>query len=330
MKSGANRIDSILQDAIIALNNYFVYESLKVLNGYRGNLTNKVDADFFDDLHYLLGQYIKHNNVSDPNIKVYHLINKTFQTNDLNTREKIYFDIKNLVMDSWDQLTSGTKLEAIFFAINLARKLKFACVIGFDQEEFQLNQFVLTQGVHLTYGKINSTLFYSIVKSTCDVKEFDLCDRFIETNKQYLQENEKHNILLISYAYYNFKQNKYNDALKNLLITDFLSKTFETSNRILELKCYYHIDDFDLFDACSKRFFRFLNIQATLNDQIKNKGKSFIVVTKKLFKAKSDNNPIAILQEVEKFLNEVDDMIFQKPWILEQLNDFKKKWGFLD
>lgn len=329
MNKGAKRVgdsDTFLKEAINALNNYFVFESLKTLNAYKTNAKHNLSANYFDEKNKILKQYIKHFDLNDPNIKIYYLINKGFKITDIKKLEKGYFKLKKLAMNNWNKLAAETQNEVYTILVNKAKTLKDYCCVNFEQELFSLRQFGIELGIHLRYSEIDSAMFYNIVRSACDVKAFEWCENFIEENQKYLSEKEQPDILLISYAYFNLKKQKYDDALKNLLLADSLNISFKIATRITELKCIYHINDYDRFEACQRRFIRFLDNQNELNSNTVKRLKTFIKITIKLFKAKNLQSSARknLLKEIEQII-QTSEKLYGKPWLLEQLLKLKRE-----
>jgi len=320
--------NTFLKEAIKALNNYFVFDSLKLLNAYKTYERHNLNANFFEELNKILKKYIEHCDVNDPNIKIYYLINKGFKISNIKKRQKGYFKLKKLTMNNWNELAVETQKEVHILLVNKARALKNDCCVNFEEELFSLRQFAIKQGIHLTNGEIDSSMFYNIVSSACDVKAFEWCENFIKENQQYLSENEQSDILLISYAYFNLKKQKYDDALKNLLLANSLNTTLNTSfkvaARLIELKCMYHIDDYDRFEACQHRFIRFLNNQSELNKNTVKRIKVFVQMTFKLFKAKNKTNHNISLKEIEQNI-QTKDNLYDKPWLLNQFLSLKSE-----
>jgi len=333
MNKGVHRVEdsnTFLKDAINALNNYFVFDSLSVLNAYKANAKNNLNANFFDELNKILKKYIEHCDISNPNIEIYYLINKGFKVSSIKKLQKMYFKLKKLTLNNWNQLTTETQNEVYIYLVNKAKNLKNHCCANFKQELFSLRKFGIQRGIHLTYREIDSTMFYNIVCSACDVEAFDWCAEFISENKQYLPERERPDILLISKAYVNLAGKKYSDALRNLMLANSLNTAlntlFKIVARVIELKCLYYINDFDRFDACQRRFIRFLNNQNDLNNDIVKRIKTYIKITIKLFKSKNQhpNSNKNLLQETEALIQTTENL-YEKPWLIEQCLNLKSE-----
>jgi len=332
MNKGAKKVgdsNTFLKEAIITLNNYFVFESLKALNAYKTNAKHNLNANFFDELNKILKKYIEHCDINDPNIKIYYLINKGFNVTKVKKLQKMYFKLKKITMKNWTQLTTETQHAVYTYMMNNAKYLKNRSCSGFKEELFNIHQFGITQGSHLVYDEIDSAMFYNIVRSACDVAAFDWCKNFISENQLYLSKKERPDILLISEAYFNLSRKKYDDALMNLLQADSLNTTlntpFKVVARVIELRCMYNLNDFDRFEACRHRFVQFLINQNDLNDQTIKRIKIFIKITVKLFKVKYqyNSNNCSLLEEINQLIQTTDDL-YEKLWLLEQFLMFKK------
>lgn len=332
MNKGAKKVgksNTFLKDAINALNNYFVFDSLKALNAYKTNAKHNLDPNFFDELNKILKKYIEHCDINDPNIKIYYLINKGFNITKVKKLQKMYFKLKKSTMRSWTQLTTETQNAVFTYMMINAKYLKNLCCLNFKEELFNIHQFGVAQSIHLAFDEIDSAMFYNIVCSACDVEAFDWCKKFISENQQYLPEKERPDILLISDAYFNLSRKKYSDALQDLLQADSLNTTlntpFKVVARVIELKCMYNLLDFDRFETCHRRFTQFLNNQNNLNENTVKRVKTFIKITIKLFKvtyehSKSHN---ALLKEIKQLIKTAENL-YEKPWLLEQFLRLKK------
>lgn len=332
MNKGAKKVgksNTFLKDAINALNNYFVFDSLKALNAYKTNAKHNLDANFFDELNKILKKYIEHCDINDPNIEIYYLINKGFNVTKVKKLQKMYFKLKKSTMQNWTLLTTETQNAVFTYIINKAKCLKNRCRPNFKEELFNIHQFGVAQSIHLAFNEVDSAMFYNIVSSACDVAAFDWCKKFISENQVYLPENERPDILLMSSAYFNFSRKKYSDALKDLLQANSLSTTlntpFKAVARVIELKCMYNLRDFDRFETCHRRFTQFLNNQINFNENTVIRVKTFIKITIKLFKvsyqhSKSHN---ALLKEIKQLIKTTENL-YEKPWLLEQYLRLKK------
>lgn len=238
---------------------------------------------------------------------------------DRNQKENVYYKLKDIVEEKYKIFSMDYKYEVYANMINMALKLKLIGVKKFAKELFEIHKFWIDQKVHLTHKVIHSNLFFNIVASACNVKEFFWYQNFTENNMQYLLPNEKEQTLKLASCYFSIKTGKYNDVLMNLGSVKFLNVQFSYIAKAIEIQALYELNDPYRFEIYQKNFRNYILRQKEISERAKVANSNFIKAITKIEKARHNKNSNS-LEMLKKNISEQKE-IMHRPWLLEKINE---------
>ncbi|BDS14911.1 hypothetical protein [Aureispira anguillae] len=182
-------------------------------------------------------------------------------------------------------------------------------------ESFELYQQALENEILLENKKISPFAFTNIVAIALGLKKYDWAWDFLQTYNTYLAKPIRQ-----AYTDYNlsrlyFQQKQYQKAAELLVADDFEDLHLNLSAKMLLLKIYYELGEFQLLEALLNRFNTYLSRQKILVYHKKNYN-NIIRFTRRLvginpFSSKAKNK---LQKEIE-----LVDLLTEKGWLLEQL-----------
>lgn len=313
--------NTILGKAIESFDYFYLYNSLINFHAYEVNIRQANAASVLKQTAAIVEAFNNKYEISDPNILYSYYVFQALQAKDNNELKDIFYQVKEIAFSQWNDLTSDIKYEIYLSMRNIATIIK-SNDSSFNNELFLINEFCIDKNVHITRNEIESGLFYETIKNACDVSKFDWCETFIAQNKTHLKPAEEDAILDISHAYLNFKLNKFDDAISNLVSTRHLNYMYNLNGRAIEIRCLYELKDPDRFEAAYRRFNRYLNENKKIPHQSKTGHLNFVKFLVLLEKSRYNNTKVHLEEAIQQLNNE--PQVYYRGWLNEKFAALKK------
>lgn len=317
--------NTALEDAINTFTYYYLYESLKNLNGLIS--TNYIVDRGAEIL--LTNQIINSINnielIDNVNIQSAFLIFKYYHIKNgfLEERKNTYNTLKKLVENSWAKLTDEYKFETYQHMINMAKTVEEIDAKKFKHEDFVIHQFWIDKGVHQIYPEMHYLLFISIVTSSCDAQQMDWCEKFIFINKKMIPVKERTPTVDFSLAYLYFSSNKLDDAIEKLYAIQPLDVHFNLIVRMLRLRCLFVANYIERFNDYYNSTYNFINNHTEINEAHKSYYLKFIAFLKQVRNARERKN-IKKLTNIKKDI-ETNIDVQNYRWLLKIIEKLIKE-----
>lgn len=310
--------DTSLEEAIQALSYYYLYTNLINL------IANKMESSVFNQkpIVFLAKNMVNsvqdYQDIKDPNIATSFYILKYLDLQSTKKKLEIYYKLKKLTTEKWEEITPFNRHEIYLNTINIINNLIFIG-IDFEQEQFENHKFWIDKKIHKFYNKLNTALFMSIVVSASTVNEFDWSINFISQNDYLLIESEKNETILYCKAYVFFKQKRYDEALHFLNSIRFLNPLFELNLKMLELKCLFEKNINCRFKRCLKNLESYIKRHKKLAESLKLSHLNFILYIGMVAKAKQNEDVISL----KKIRTDIEGLVElnSKLWILKKIEE---------
>lgn len=311
--------NSYLEDSISSLDHYYLYSNLKNLLAY-GNLTQmvKLNSDIAFSKSMINGNEIE-KHIKDFNVKIFYYMFEFNEFEDSVKKEVYYLKIKNLVSQNINNFSDNYKYEIYICLLNMAIKLHVMGLQNYDLELYKLHKYWIDQKVHLTHRVIHSNLFFNIVSSACNVEMFDWCQKFISNNRDKILNNEKEHTLSLSLAYFNLKNERYEDVISELNSVKFLNVQFCYIAKALEIQSLYEMKDEYRFEVYEKNFKNYIFRQKEISTTAKEANLNFIKILCKIEKARNDSNLNNLMKIKDHTLSKKE--ILHRPWLLKKIEE---------
>lgn len=308
----------LLEEAINTLSYYYLYSNLTNL------IANKMESRIYKRetnvslAENMVNSVQKFHNILDPNITINYYLFKFNNSDNIETKKAIYYDVKKIVFNQWKRLNPNNRLEIYLNTINVTLSLMYDG-IDFEKEQFEVHMFWIDKNVHKLYKYIDTALFMAIVVSASTVQEFEWSKNFIQENKNLLIDGEKNETLNYCKAYMNYKQKKYKDAIEILNTIRFSNPLFELNLKMLELKCLFEMKDICRFDICIKNIKNYIARHKKLSDKVKIAHLNAIKYLEKTEKARFTNNFNDLKLLRKTIMNHVE--LNSKVWLIKKIDE---------
>lgn len=183
------------------------------------------------------------------------------------------------------------------------------------QETFELYQQTLKNGVLLENQQISPFAYTNISAVALGLKKYDWTWHFLHDYAAYLPANIRQAYMNYNFSRWYFHQKAYQKAEELLVADDFEDLHLNLSAKMLLLKMYYELGEFQLLDSLLNRFNTYLSRQKALVYHKQNYN-NIIRFTRRLasinpFSSKAKNK---LRKEIEAV-----EILTEKTWLLEQL-----------
>jgi hypothetical protein len=202
------------------------------------------------------------------------------------------------------------------FALNYCVKK-----VNIGQEKYQEEMFTLyDEGLKLKIlidnDKLNQFKFNNITKLALRLGKIDWTETFIEDYKKFVEPQYHETYVHNAYSMLYFAQGKYEETMIRLQQVDYKELFITMDAKVLLMKVYYQLDEYDVLESFINSFKVFLrrkDILAYHQEIYKN----FIRMMQKLINLPPFNK--AAKEKLKKEIEGIQKLL-EKKWLLEQLN----------
>ena len=255
-----------------------------------------------------------------PSIAVYFRCYSAFEwleKNQIEASENNFEELKHLIAKHWKLFPPSEIRDIYLFAINYCIKRLNAGDRNFIREAFELFRSGLINKTLLEEGILSSFTYKNITRLGMALKEDEWVEQFLEMYKKYLLPRERENTWRYNLAFFYFQQQKYKQAMRLLLQTEFKDVLNNLDARRMLLKSYFELGEFNALDSLLDSFLRYIHRQKILVGYHKENYLNLIRFVKKIIQ-------IGMLPSNE--LNKLKEEILRTPhlaereWLLEKIN----------
>lgn len=184
------------------------------------------------------------------------------------------------------------------------------------KETFELYQQALDKDILLENGQLSAFAFTNIIGIALKLGQLAWTSDFIETYQHYLDSEIKKTYVHYSIAKLKFAQQKYSEAMLLLQQVDSSDLFLNISVKVMLLKIYYELAEYDVLDSFLHSFNVFLQRKKLIGYHKENY-LNVIKLTQKLLTVNSfDKEAIAALwQQIQN-----TPKLSEQEWLLDQLS----------
>lgn len=238
----------------------------------------------------------------------------------LKDESKYYLKAKQIITK---HITSFTKDEAhdqFIFLQNFCIKRINLGEESFLEELFDLYRISLSNELIIENGKIPLSVFKNIATVGIRLSKINWVKEFTNSYTSMLEKKHQESAYGYNMARVFFYEENYKQSIKSLTSIRFTDVYFELGCRLLLIKIYYELNDFEAIESHIKTLVSFVKRNKSISPYHKEIHKNFALVTKKLFEAKEGN--IKQIDSIEKLLEEKKE-IADLTWVLNTLEEIK-------
>ena len=267
-------------------------------------------------LDEILTQYFEAKHLQkEPVLKIYH---KALQMLQGIGEERFYFELKKMLDEHFSIFPKGEIITLYNYALNFSIQKINSGKDEFYQEILELYKVLLEKEIILHNNTLSQWTYKNIVTTAIRLKEFEWTEKFINEYKSILPHDEQNNAYAYNLAVWYHAQNDFRNALFQLQGVEFTDTIYHLGAKIIQLKCYYELNEEEAFYALVEAFKKYILRNKDLNDDKKKANDNFLKIAKKVFqiKIRQGRDFLQKKKNVETLLKELEP-IANKGWLEE-------------
>jgi hypothetical protein len=325
-KSQTRRFDQALQQKLDSLDDYYFAKKLKE-SCEMLNRSKIVEANytlhFIEDIVKIAQEDTRLQQI--PIIQIYLQILLTLKEE---KEEHHYRRLVVLLEQYFQGFSQQEALNMFKYAQNYCIRKINGGQVNYWQELFQLYQIQLQQKLYTWNGPFPIDDYKNIVTVGLQLKAYDWVKDFLYQHKDDLDEKHRENVFHYNLAVYYFGIQDFDNAIRLLSTVKFSDIYYELSGRLLLMKIYFQVDEFDTLiyqiDALKLQLKRSQKIAASYRQGVDN----FLTQLKRLARLQEEEAYLPKAkwqikaQKLEKRIKEQDPLI-NRNWLAEKLAGIK-------
>lgn len=285
-----------------------------VLNiSFEVNLVNEYLKSF--NLDEFMGYLRKSNHEYYSVAAIYYYMYKAYKDCE---NDEYYFRLRNLVEDNLHRFDREEKF-------NLLIILESICVnkLGAGKSEFYkhlmyIYEFMIKEDLlsHTEKEYIQTNLFRNIFYTAVVLKQYQWAEKFIEKYSPRINPEQKDNLFCYSRAMLLFEKKLYGESLENISKVNQKFFPFKFDAKVLTLKIYFELEDFEPALSLIDSFAHFLSNNKSVHANDKERFGNFLKYLKLLIKQKTGFTEIhgeLLVKEISLKTN-----VISKNWLIEK------------
>lgn len=186
---------------------------------------------------------------------------------------------------------------------------------AYVQEVFDIYRYGLEHNIWIEQGHLSHSTFKNIVTAALRLKAYPWTQKFIETYGSKLRNSHQKDYTNYGKAKLFFEQGLYTEAQEVLVETDLIDLFISLDIKLLLLKIYWKLNEFDLLEAHLDSFAVYLNRKKVLAYHRQIYGNTISLARKMM----ATNLSITTEREKLRQLILKTTPLTDRPWLLEQL-----------
>lgn len=168
--------------------------------------------------------------------------------------------------------------------------------------------------------------YKNIVTVATRLKQFDWCLDFMQTEKDNLEPQHRHNAYTYNLAMYHFSKAEYDQAMDLLRDVEFTDVYYNIGGKITLLKIYFELDEIEAFFNMIEGFKAYLNRNKLISEYQHTVNSNLLRFAKRLARLKRDQSITAKAkfgQELKSLKAKVDatPQITNIDWLREKMDE---------
>lgn len=260
--------------------------------------------------------YLKVNPHDDiPAIAVYYKVLMTLTESE---NEQHYKELKQ-VLTKWNDSFPVKELRDTWgFAQNYCIRKINTGNAGYFQELFTNYTFLLEKEIIIENGFLAQFDFKNIVTIALRLKEFKWVESFIENYSDLLEPTHRQNAIAYNQARLHYGREQHKEALKQLLSVEFTDVYYHLDSKVLLLKIYYELDDYEPLLSLIDTFRVYLRRNKLISDYQKLIYTNFARFVKKLTRIKlGSKKPVKEIEVEIDVVKQIADIGWLKGKLVE-------------
>jgi hypothetical protein len=307
------QINNNLQDLSNAIDQDFIYHKLKFsceLLTRKEVLSKDYDFSFLEAIVQYANQRLK---PDQPVLYAYFKLIDLIQ----DPKDESYFYIKDYLREEQEAIPKTDLMDMHVFIINYAIKQSNLGRLEFQRQLFEIYDHLLRNEIITINDQLSIHNFKNISTTALLLKEYAWLDQFSEQFKERVDYVYRKSSFAFNKARVSFQRGDFSSAIKHLSQMEHTDLYYDLGERILWIKIYFELSEYDLFYANINSFQIYLNRNKVISEYQKSLYKAFIKWLKRLY-AYREGKTRYLKQWLEELKN---SNVADKTWILGKFKD---------
>lgn len=240
-----------------------------------------------------------------------------------------YFELKRLLEIHVDIFPQWELRILYNYALNHCVRMINSGYSTFYREILDLYKVLLERKIIFKNNYLTQWSYINIVTAGIRLKDYDWTEHFIQSYKDYLLPEVRHNVYTYNLVALYFERKDYQQALQLLHTVEFTDAFYHLSAKIIQLKSYYELDEMEAFFALVEATKKYLTRNRQLSTYQKTSNANFLKVFSRIYNLRLK----ALSSNSKSFQNQWKELEYQlinleplgnKSWLEEALNDLRK------
>lgn len=312
--------DNSILDASEYLSFFFLIRAFKMINFFKFqmqyNITHEENlAELLindSDIEGLLENKI---NSSDGKYLILFVYYKMYKAQKYPGNDSYYFDFKNTLIKN-DGLFSLLEKYGLYVCLtnSCVQKIDLGNELFF-KECFEIYKIMFQKNLFNAYsGYFAMTTFSAIINTGLAAGEFEWIDKFILEYKNKLNPLHRDDAVNYGLAQLNFKKGNFSKALEFISKTNTEFSNFKFHLKILQLKIYFELGDFESLYYTADSFQHFIGKNKIVGNTYKEEFSKFTRILDLLVKYKLEKSD-KLYYKIKMLLD--NKSIASRKWLLE-------------
>lgn len=230
--------------------------------------------------------------------------------------EDLYFDFKNCLSENAGLFSPLESYGLYICLTNCCTQKIDLGMTKYHKECFNVYKEILSHKFIDNYpGFFPMTTFTAIVNTGINSGEYSEVENFVHEYSSRLNPAYKDDAINYFLALINFGRKNFREALKHASITDTEFTNFKYHLKIISLKSFYELNDFESLYYAADSFSHFLSKNKLVGENYRNEFRKFIKVLDMLVKFRMEKKP-GLADRINYFLK--NNSFTGKNWIDEK------------
>jgi hypothetical protein len=308
-------VNNFVTQTTILYNNTFVSGSTFNLKLENNPVKEFLNTGILDSIIDFYKPYNEYNYF----MEIYSALQSLYRENSDNS----YDVYKKSIIKYSDKIS---KFEFGFHHIQLSRYCRNKLLndsgsVKYIKEIFNLNVLFLENELYIRFeGEkyFSEMMFRKIANDAINAKEFDWCARFIKSYSEKLDPAIRNVILNMCFAHYYLALKIYKKAYEHASQIKGIYITYKIEKYILMIFSLYEIGEQIKCEEISRNFNSFLKRTKSINEEIRNRHKNFLLFFRELIKANTTRKTDNIGYLKKQLTKLPDKSIANKEWLIEK------------
>ncbi|MEO8512607.1 MAG: hypothetical protein ABI543_03535 [Ignavibacteria bacterium] len=309
-------------------NNLTSYFIISILQRYR-YLLNKsfsVNSSFkLEFLPYILN-FLESEGKKYLEIKLIMILYKQILLLLDNSREDLFYELKNYLTDDDIPLETSERRDGITVLVNLCIEKGYSGKGEFYKLMFELDQYLVARNMYnrVPGGYFDAEMFMNLVTIGLKLDETEWTKRFIEDNYKKLSPDSSENLYNYTYSKLYFKSREFEKAHQYIAKVSYTDLHMKINARITSIMIQYELGNIEEVLMQTENYRKYIQKDKLLNSSHRKITSNFIKYASAICKARYSSrvNLKEMKEEIEKC-----DMISNRSWLLEKTEELKQRKG---